>query len=532
MGIRHTGTIEDLVWDWDEDGRPAENAGTAGELARALTEGQIVVHLQPMVDLRTGQLFGFESFVRWAHPERGVAGPDKIVPLAEQSGLIGAVGTAVLKAACRALADWSRQRPDQSLTVSVNISAQQLADPALAVDVSEAIAAAGIPPGRLCLEVTESAVMDATVAAQALRRLKAIGVAIAIDDFGTGYSSLSRLKRFPVDFLKIDASFVAGLGRDPEDEAIVTAVIGLAKSLGVQVIAEGIETRAQLAFLTRQGCNLGQGFLWSRPLSELDAAAFAARRQLCQHVPAPVGASGRTAVDGGARDAAPVRADTDAMAILVHELATPLAVIHGYAEILNELPPGERHTMLQQALDAMLRQTQTMTSIVSSIEDMRAIEEGRLVLDRQTVDLVALAAELRRDLSVAGATNAIEVVAVEPVSAFVDGARCRQMLTNLISNALSWSPPGRPVEVNLCGGPAGFVSLTVVDHGPGVPDGRSGELFRRFSRLDRSRKGTGLGLYIARALARAHGGDLRYRRAPTGGAEFVVELPTAEPADA
>jgi signal transduction histidine kinase len=216
------------------------------------------------------------------------------------------------------------------------------------------------------------------------------------------------------------------------------------------------------------------------------------------------------------------------MAMLVHELSTPLAVIHGYAQIVNDLPPADRHEMLQQALDAILRQTQAISSIVSSIEDMRAIEEGRLVLHRRTVDLVKLAAQLRRDLAVAGASNVIEVTAHARADADVDGERCRQMLTNLITNALSWSPPDQPVEVRLGGGSDGFVNVTVADHGPGVPADRVGDLFQKFRRLDRSHTGTGLGLYIARALARAHGGDLQYHQAAAGGAEFIIELPAAE----
>jgi EAL domain-containing protein (putative c-di-GMP-specific phosphodiesterase class I) len=513
MAIGNRGPIQELIWPSGEYGEIGEIA----ELEQALADDQIVVRFQPIVDLRTGGLFGFEALARWAHPQRGLIEPDAFIPLAERAGLIGAVGRTVLTAACRALADWSNQRPDQSLTVAVNISASQLADPDLALDVSAALLASGIAPGRLCLEVTETALLDAAVAAAALRRLKTIGVAIGIDDFGTGYSSLSRLKRFPVDFLKIDQSFVAGLGTDPEDEAIVSAVIALGRALGLQVIAEGVETAAQLAFVTRRGCAFGQGFLWSPALPEIEALVCAGGNRVFTHAPAPASPA----------DDGPTRPVTDAMAILVHELTTPLAVIHGYAEVVNDLPPDERPERLQQALDAILRQTQTMTAIVRSVEDMRLIEEGRLTLDRGPVDLAELAAELQRDIAVAGAASPIEVVVDSPVTADVDPARCRQILMNLITNAVSWSPPGRPVEVRLGAGSPGFVNVSVIDHGPGVPVSRGGDLFRKFSRLDHSRTGTGLGLYIARALARAHGGDLRHCRAATGGTEFVVELPSA-----
>jgi len=246
----------------------------ATDLDRALAAGELVTWFQPEVDLRTGALFGFEALVRWQHPDRGLVPPDEFIAVAEERGLIGMIGALVTADACGALARWLTRVPGHPLTVSVNVSAHQLADPGLAASVRAAVDEAGVPPARFCLEVTESALMDAPVAAEALRACRATGVTVAIDDFGTGYSSLRRLKRFAVDFLKVDREFVAGLGADPEDDAIVAAVVGLGRSLGLRLIAEGVETEEQLRLLTELGCQFGQGRLWSTAVPEDGAGAF------------------------------------------------------------------------------------------------------------------------------------------------------------------------------------------------------------------------------------------------------------------
>lgn len=235
------------------------------EIESALDRGEFQTYLQPEISLVDGTLFGFEALVRWMHPDRGVVPPGEFIRIAEKSGTIVRLGHQVLRDACRALVGWEGVAPDHGLMVSVNLSPVQLVDDGLPDAVRRALAESGVAPEQVCLEVTETALMDFDAATVALRSLKDIGVRVAIDDFGTGYSSLSRLKHFPVDFLKIDRSFIGGLGRDADDEAIVTAVIGLASSLGVQVIAEGIETIAQLDRLRELGCPFGQGFLWSPP---------------------------------------------------------------------------------------------------------------------------------------------------------------------------------------------------------------------------------------------------------------------------
>jgi EAL domain-containing protein (putative c-di-GMP-specific phosphodiesterase class I) len=210
-----------------------------------------------------------EALVRWQHHERGLLQPEEFISLMEETGLIIPVGAWVLGEACRQLEEWTAQFQHQPpLTMSVNLSARQLQDPGLVMVVENALAESHLDPACLKLEITETVVMqDAPATLETLHALKALGIQLAIDDFGTGYSSLGYLKRFPVDTLKIDRSFVQGVALDAEDTAIVRAVISVAKSLNLTVTAEGIETDAQLSQLQNLGCDRGQGFLFARPLA-------------------------------------------------------------------------------------------------------------------------------------------------------------------------------------------------------------------------------------------------------------------------
>jgi diguanylate cyclase (GGDEF)-like protein/PAS domain S-box-containing protein len=239
------------------------------ELRLAIDEQQFILHHQPLFDLRTGEPIGTEALVRWIHPERGMVPPMDFIPAAEETGLIVEIGAWVLETACRDAAAWS-----SGLDVSVNLSHRQLADRSIVTTVANALEAAQLDPHRLVLEVTESAVMaNAELAVACLNELKGLGVRLAIDDFGTGYSSLVYLKRMPVDIVKVDRSFVDGLGDDAEDTAIVTSVVGLAHALGLEAVAEGVETTAQRDHLVELGCDLAQGFLWSRPVPVGDLLA-------------------------------------------------------------------------------------------------------------------------------------------------------------------------------------------------------------------------------------------------------------------
>jgi diguanylate cyclase (GGDEF)-like protein len=247
---------------------------TQSALHRAVERDELRLHYQPVIDLASGAVTGVEALVRWARPHHGLVGPGDFIPLAEETGLIVPIGKWVLEEAARQVARWQEARPGQPLTVSVNLSAAQLRQPDLIDTLAAVIAAHRIDPGALCLELTESTFMEeAGGHGAALAALKALGVNLAIDDFGTGYSSLTYLKRFPVNVLKIDRAFVAGLGRDPSDTAIVRSVIDLAHALGLTVVAEGVETADQAAHLRRLGCDLAQGYHFARPLppGELDS---------------------------------------------------------------------------------------------------------------------------------------------------------------------------------------------------------------------------------------------------------------------
>jgi diguanylate cyclase (GGDEF)-like protein/PAS domain S-box-containing protein len=235
-------------------------------LRRALEHGGLEVHYQPEIDLASGELVGAEALVRWNHPTDGQLDAWAFIELAEETGLILDLGAWVLREACRQAGRWRRDHPGHDLTLRVNLSGKQFAQADLVDQVVEALREGDVPASALCLEITETALMsDPAMGLRVLNDLRSLGVELAIDDFGTGYSSLSYLKRFPVDVLKIDRSFVDGLGKDPDDTAIVTAIISLARSLGLRVVAEGVETSCQLAELRRLACDHAQGFLFARP---------------------------------------------------------------------------------------------------------------------------------------------------------------------------------------------------------------------------------------------------------------------------
>jgi diguanylate cyclase (GGDEF)-like protein/PAS domain S-box-containing protein len=236
------------------------------ELRRATGNGELRLVYQPVMDVVAERMVGVEALLRWKNPTRGLVAPDAFIPFAERSGLIVQMGAWVVQEACRQGAAWrATDAGGRPFTMSVNVSGRQLTPAARLVDtVASALEESGLTPGALILEVTESALMDdAEAALRVVNELKALGVRIAIDDFGTGYSSLLYLKRFPVDLLKIDRSFVAGLGGNREDTAIVRSVIDLAQAFGISSVAEGIENAKQLADLRSLGCQFGQGFLWS-----------------------------------------------------------------------------------------------------------------------------------------------------------------------------------------------------------------------------------------------------------------------------
>jgi diguanylate cyclase (GGDEF)-like protein len=238
------------------------------DLQYALDRGQFQLDYQPIVDLASGRIVGVEALVRWDRPGRGRVLPAEFIPVAEEMGLVIPLGHWVLSEACRQVAEWQRQLGAwERLMLNVNLSGRQFQDPDLHTDIMRNLETSGLDPQCLIMEITESVIMqDAQSAVGKLEALKALGVQLAIDDFGTGYSSLSYLRRFPVDTLKIDRSFISGIGNGSQDAAIVDSVVALAKSLGLTVTGEGIETSAQAAYLRMLGCDHGQGEWYSGPL--------------------------------------------------------------------------------------------------------------------------------------------------------------------------------------------------------------------------------------------------------------------------
>jgi diguanylate cyclase (GGDEF)-like protein len=256
------------VFDASMERRALERLDLESAMRQGLERGEFEVYYQPIVSLSTGRTIEVEALVRWNYPGRGLIGPARFIPLAEETGFIVPLGQFVLETACRDVRLWQTQFPAYAdLGVAVNLSGRQFQHPGLFEDIDRALKDSGLPPDSLCLEITESVAMEhPETTTAALQLLKLWGTRVAIDDFGTGYSSLSYLKRFPVDTLKIDRSFVEGLGRSGHDAAIVRAVVALASSLGMHVTAEGIESEVQRQYLAATGAERGQGYLFSRPV--------------------------------------------------------------------------------------------------------------------------------------------------------------------------------------------------------------------------------------------------------------------------
>jgi EAL domain-containing protein (putative c-di-GMP-specific phosphodiesterase class I) len=246
------------------------------ELRLALEEQQFELYYQPILDLDSGAVSELEALVRWDHPIRGLIPPADFIPLAEETGLIVPLGEWVFDQACQQLRAWEAGgQLEPSLGLSVNLSPRQLREPELPSRVAQSLARSGLDPGRLTLEITETSVVDDLGRAEAtLAALRELGVHVAVDDFGTGFSALGALKHYPVDSLKIDRSFVDGLGSDAQDTAIVHAVIAFAKSLGLRVTGEGIETAEQFEQLRALGCDHGQGYYFAKPLQAGSVQSF------------------------------------------------------------------------------------------------------------------------------------------------------------------------------------------------------------------------------------------------------------------
>jgi diguanylate cyclase (GGDEF)-like protein len=256
------------VFDPDMQSPMIERLELLADLQRAIEQHEFILHYQPIYDLKSNRLHGVEALVRWNHPRRGFVSPGSFIPLAEECGAIIGLGRWVLFESCRQAASWHAEFPDEAeWAISDNVSPRQLLHPAFIADVREALAESCIEPGRLILEVTESALMqDVPLATSRILTLKEIGVRLAIDDFGTGYSSLSYLRDFPFDLLKIDRAFIADLGIEERGKELAAAIIELGRTLDLELVAEGIERTDQLSRLKLLGCTFGQGFHLAKPM--------------------------------------------------------------------------------------------------------------------------------------------------------------------------------------------------------------------------------------------------------------------------
>ncbi|MBI9078349.1 MAG: EAL domain-containing protein [Pseudodesulfovibrio sp.] len=246
------------------------------DLKRALQAREFEAYYQPIVNLADGKLSGFEALARWRHPNRGLVNPGEFIPVAEETGLIVELGAQILEEACMTLSDWREKYPMATeLTMSVNISAKQFSEVSLVHEVKRILEQSGLPPNRLKLEITETVVMlDAMESSNRLNLLKTLGIMLSIDDFGTGYSSMSYLQKFPMDQLKVDLSFVRRMEKSPENVEIIRAIVNMAHSLRLGVVAEGIETERQREILYSLQCDYGQGYLYAKPLQRDEAEKF------------------------------------------------------------------------------------------------------------------------------------------------------------------------------------------------------------------------------------------------------------------
>ena len=258
------------------------------QLRTAIEQQQFMLHYQPTVDLQTGRLTGVEALVRWQHPRRGLVAPMEFIPLAEETGLIVPLGQWAIREACRQVRAWQKEIPaDEPLALNVNLSARQLRHPNIVRDVANALDDSGLMPSRLILEITESVLMiDTAATLNRLFQLKSLGVRLAVDDFGTGYSSFAYLRRFPVDILKIDKSFVDGVATEPTASALVDAMIRIGKTLRLETVAEGVERVEQADRLRTLQCDIGQGYLYSRPLASDAITTYLRERAATQQADA------------------------------------------------------------------------------------------------------------------------------------------------------------------------------------------------------------------------------------------------------
>ena len=472
------------------------HANAIPPLGGVLGPGRLIAWLQPQVALATGAVVGYEALVRWVDVHGHVSGPGQFLQAVLDQGHGTEVFRTVLEQACEALAMLSE--PGEDTRVSVNIDGQTLQEPWLADHLRAVLSATGLSPDRLCLEITEQVVAsDAASALPTLRRLKARGVRLAIDDFGTGHSSLAQLHSLPVDELKLDRAFITPLGRTPSAGEIVRTVTTLADQLGLEVIAEGVETPTQAVQARSLGCQLGQGFLW--------------------HPPAPPDVVGALTFQPVAT-AAPVKPervetprppDLALLSVLGAELASPLMLARLTADGLADQQPDD------PLVTSLLHHLDDIESVMGAVADLEAFALGQLRIAPTATDLVPLAMGVVRELELPVALSMPSVAVAR-----VDVVRVRRVLRALLTDAHQRGAGGRlslSLEVD-----EDALRITVARDGDPVSAREERGLF-----ADDSWRHDGAGLFIplARAVARAHGGEVRIENHEDGGAAYLLSLP-------
>ena len=459
-------------------------------LRGALERGELRVFYQPIVDVDDSRPLAVEALLRWQHPERGLVSPDEFIHLAEDTGMIVPIGSWALREALRERAGWEAELPKQApLRLAVNLSALQLSQPALVDDIAATLRDHGTDPNSLILEVTESVLMHDPGSLSTLNAIHDLGIALHVDDFGTGYSNLAYLKTLPVDALKIDRAFVDGLATDPDDRAIVTAVLALAHAFTLNVVAEGVETQQQLSILQELGCDFAQGFLFSRPLPYDEFLTWLRTREQCTPRQGP---RQRLAAPTASPMNPPKSLDT--IRALCHDLRQPLAVIL--------LLAGAEGSNVRQRFSGILEQTQWLSNMVENVIGGAANDQATSV---DVVNLVTRCVLRAQPI----ARCEIECIGIERAIAVVAPVALSRAVSCVLDNAARAAGPGGHVTVEV-NSTDSEVTIQVIDDGPGlgkVPTNNS------------------LGLTITRALVCACGGAFELRPGPAGGVVARIVLP-------
>jgi diguanylate cyclase (GGDEF)-like protein/PAS domain S-box-containing protein len=493
-------------------------------VTQAVADGAVSLGYQPIVRLDDQRTVGAEALLRLTDESGRPVPAMEVATAAERCGRMGELTGLVLRAACADAARWHRLAPERSIGVSVNISASQLDDPDLPDRVRLALDETGLAPGALTLEITESALMgDPVRSARLLTALRLLGIKLAAADFGSGHSSIAYLKSFPLDTLKIDRAFVAGLPGNVEEVAITRAIVVMADALGLTVVAEGVEGEAQRNALLELGIGWGQGFLWSAALPLIDFEARLVIEADDPQATANAAGPGGPGLEPRQRVTPSSQERMDAvLQMLAHEIRSPLTVVRGYADLLASTSDPDQ----AKAAGAIARAAERITRIVADVASMSTAADSSGPVEIQVVEAAALVDALVADM---GAAIPNRLVVVErpdvDVTVAVDVVQIGQVVNNLVNNAAKFSPADSVIEVAISAS-EGAVDVAVMDHGPGIDTDDLGHIFRKYGRGDHNVRGTGLGLYVSRRIARTHGGDLLYRRRlPGPGSIFTLRIP-------